>query len=154
MSSNFQFVDRACAVFWGRVARATGAQARSVGIFRWIYGLYFLALEAPSFTFIDEAPRAFFDPPVLSLAFLLDGFPPPPFFRILDLFSVLALALVTIGYRTRTAILAQFACSRTQTVDLRKGYDGLFLLSRAGSRSAERRSVPVRGQAGSCTNCA
>ncbi len=108
MRSGSRFAERACAAFWARVARAASVPAPSLGVFRWLYGLYFLGLEAPSFTFIDLAPRAFFDPPVLSPAFLLDAFPAPPFFRVLDLLAVAALGLMTVGYRTRTATLSLF----------------------------------------------
>jgi hypothetical protein len=109
VNSNFRFAEAACNAFWTRVASAASVPTASLGVFRWLYGLYFLALEAPSFTFIDLAPGAFFDPPLLSLAFLFDGFPPAPFFRGLDLLAVFALGLVTVGYRTRTATLALLA---------------------------------------------
>lgn len=106
MSSLSLRVERRCAAFWRRVGTATDVPAQSLGVFRWLLGLYWLAFSAPSYGFIDASPRAFFTPPALSLAQLFDGFPPAPFFQVLDAVAIVALGLMTIGYHTRAATLA------------------------------------------------
>ena len=103
MGTRFHFVDRLCSEFWRRVQQSVTIPAESLGVFRWVFGLYSLAFEATHYTFIDLAPRAFFDPPLFSLARLFSGFPPAPFFRVLDIAALIALAAVTIGFRTRAA---------------------------------------------------
>jgi hypothetical protein len=71
-----------------------------------VFGLYCLAFEAPHYTFIDLAPRAFFHPPLFSLAGLVQGFPPAPLFRVVDFAALLALCAVTVGFYTRSASIA------------------------------------------------
>jgi hypothetical protein len=91
------------AAFWRRVFAASSVPQPSLGIFRWVYGLFTLAFETPFSAWIDRAPRAFFDPPLLSPAYLFRTFPPPPFFTVLDSINIVALCAATVGLRTRTA---------------------------------------------------
>src|SRR5262245_60105430 len=94
---------RASAWFWGRVGAAVESSAESLGLFRVGYCLYLLLLDAPYFAWIDRAPRAFFEPPWLSLANLCPSFPPAPFFKLLDSVELLAVVCMGLGYRTRIA---------------------------------------------------
>lgn len=92
---------------WRRIAASAQVPDASLGIFRWLYCLYLLAFDAPHFAWLDRVPAAFFDPQVLSPAFLLGTFPAPPFFTVLDTLLLVSLCLVAIGYRTQvfTALL-------------------------------------------------
>jgi hypothetical protein len=101
--------ETAVAAFWRRVIAASAPDASSLGIFRWAYGAFFLLFDAPYCSWIDHAPPALFDPPPLSLAALLHGFPPPPFFLVLDAATIVALCAVTVGYRTTFATWSLFA---------------------------------------------
>lgn len=95
--------DRALTWFWTRVTTATRVPARSLGVFRWVLGAYLLLFDARYFAWMDRTPDAFFDPPVVSLPYLVGGFPPAPFFTVLDVLGIVALCTMTIGYRTRTS---------------------------------------------------
>jgi hypothetical protein len=96
-------VERLNAWFWDRVSTAVSVPDASLGIFRWLFGLYLLLCEAPHFAWIDRAPRAFFNPPILSPANLFSGFPSSPFFLVLDIVILGGLLLMTIGFHTQLA---------------------------------------------------
>lgn len=104
-----RFVERANAFFWNRVTRSVAVPPESLGIFRWVYGIFVLVLDTPHFAWLDHVPRAFFNPPLLSPASLLSGFPPSPFFTVLDSAGILSLCCMTIGFKTRAATLALLA---------------------------------------------
>ena len=87
--------------YWRRVARAASVPDASLGVFRWIFGLFFLLVSAPHFAWIDDVPRALFTPPVFSLTMLIGSFPPAPALMVLDIVSLTALLAVTIGWKTR-----------------------------------------------------
>lgn len=95
--------ERGLAWLWGRASRATEVPVRSLGVFRWILGAYLLLFDARYFAWIDHTPDAFFAPPIVSVPYLVDGFPPAPFFTLLDVLGVVAICTMTIGYRTRTS---------------------------------------------------
>ncbi len=106
--------DRTLTWFWTRVATATRVPARSLGVFRWVLGAYLLLFDARYFAWMDRTPDAFFDPPLVSLPYLVGGFPPAPFFTALDVLGIVALCTMTIGYRTRastTVVLVTYVVS-------------------------------------------
>jgi hypothetical protein len=105
----FRSIERANGWLWNRVVGTTRVPPESLGIFRWIYGLYLLLFQAPHFGWLDQAPRAFFDPPLLSLGYLVGRFPPAPFFTLLDAVCIASLCLVTVGLRTRAFTAALLA---------------------------------------------
>lgn len=92
--------------YWKRVFAATAVPAASLGVFRWIVGLFQLLIFTPHYRWIDDVPHGLFDPPEFSLAYLVGGFPPSPFFTLLDLVGVVALVAMTVGWNTRAATLA------------------------------------------------
>jgi len=94
-------IDRVLSWFWTRVARSVAVPDRSLTAFRWILGLYLLLFDAPYYSWISDTPRAFFDPPVLSVTYLFSGFPPATFFLLLDVVAITATCCMTVGYRTR-----------------------------------------------------
>ncbi len=106
MKSRSGFADRLTAAFWRRVSTSTTVSPASLGVFRWCYGLFLLLLEAPDSAWVDHVPRAFFNPPLLSLANLAPGFPPPPTFLVIDLLILAALVSMTVGFWTRTSTLS------------------------------------------------
>lgn len=91
--------------YWRRVLAATAVPATSLSVFRWVIGLFQLLVYVPFVAWIDDVPHGLFDPPQFSLAYLVGGFPPAPFFAVLDIVAVLALVAMTIGWRTRAATL-------------------------------------------------
>jgi hypothetical protein len=95
--------ERAVRWFWARVAKGATTSPESLGLFRIVYCLNLMFLDGPYFAWIERVPRAFFEPPVLSPAYLLNTFPPAPFFTLLDIVYVLGLCLATVGFRTRVA---------------------------------------------------
>jgi hypothetical protein len=100
------FLDRRVAAFWDRVSAHTSVPAESLSVFRWVFGIFMLAMLAPHNAWIDSMPRAFFDPPPFSMAQLFSTFPPRPTFLVLDALLLVSLCCITVGYRTRTAGLA------------------------------------------------
>ncbi len=89
------------ALFWARVVRATALSAESLSAFRVVVSFFLLITHTP-FNWIASAPRALFNPPVLSLANLFGGFPGRAFFMALDAVSLLSLACMAMGIRART----------------------------------------------------
>lgn len=98
-------IDRALSRFWDRIALTVEVPDTSLAVLRWIVGLYLLLFDTPYYSWIDRSPTAFFNPPIPSLSYIVGGFPPKPFFLILDLVALTALCSMTIGYRTRTSTL-------------------------------------------------
>jgi hypothetical protein len=91
------------AAVWRRVGQTVAVPDRSLGLFRWVFGLFLLTLSAPHYAWIDRAPRAFFDPPVLSLSYLFGHFPSRPFFLLLDIVILVSLWCMTIGWHAHAA---------------------------------------------------
>ncbi|MBD0257998.1 MAG: hypothetical protein ICV83_19975, partial [Cytophagales bacterium] len=90
------------ALFWARVVRSTALSTKSLSAFRVVVGFFLLITHTP-FNWIASAPRALFNPPVLSLANFFDGFPGRAFFIALDAASLLSLACLAMGIRARTS---------------------------------------------------
>jgi hypothetical protein len=111
MRRRFHFADAAVGEFWRRVIAASRVPARSLGLFRWAYGLFVLAFCTPFSAWIDRVPSAFFDPPPLTAAAAFRTFPPPPFFLAIDCVAVVALCFVTVGFRTRLATATLLAAN-------------------------------------------
>ncbi len=95
---------------WGRVVRSVRVDADSLCAFRWFFGIFVLVVLTPRFAWIGEVPRAFFLPPLLSVANLFAGFPPPTFFKVLEVATIISLGLVTIGCDTRTSSVMFLLC--------------------------------------------
>ena len=87
--------------FWERVAKSTVITEESLGIFRWIFGLFLLLFSAPLFGWIAQAPDAFFNPPYLSLANLFTQFPGESFFYLINILIIISIFLITLGVKAR-----------------------------------------------------
>ena len=87
--------------FWMRVGRAVAVDKKSVAIFRIIFGLFLLLFQTPTYRWILKAPAALFDPPILSLAYLFDGFLPSTYFYLLDGVILISLICITVGIKAR-----------------------------------------------------
>lgn len=104
-----RFVERPSDWFWGRVAPVADMPGASLGLFRWLFGLYLLLFELPAWSWLHRVPVALFDPPPLSPAALAPTFPGAPFFAVLDVLLVVCLCAVIVGYRTRASTAAYLA---------------------------------------------
>lgn len=89
--------------FWRRVANSSRVDEPSLGIFRWIFGIFFLSFSLPQFRWISQVPDAFFDPPYLSLTYLINGFPPKSLFYIVDILILLSITSLTLGIKARVS---------------------------------------------------
>lgn len=96
--------------YWGRVAGAVRVPDASLGVFRWIVGLYLLLFSAPHSAWVDDMPRGLFDPPIISLSYVAGRFPPAPALLLLDLVAILALLAMTVGWKTRASTITLVAC--------------------------------------------
>ncbi len=104
MKKLYTWINSLNELFWTRVVRSTVLGAESLSAFRVVFSFFLLITHTP-FNWIASAPRALFNPPVLSLANLFDGFPGRAFFVALDATSLLSLACLAIGIRARTATI-------------------------------------------------
>jgi hypothetical protein len=104
MRTLYTWINNLNALFWERVVRSTALGAESLSAFRVVFSFFLLVTHTP-FNWIAAAPRALFNPPVLSLANLFDGFPGRAFFMALDVVSLLSLACLAVGIRARTSTI-------------------------------------------------
>ena len=88
-------------IFWERVATSTVVTDSSLGIFRWIFGIFLILFNVPFFGWISQAPNAFFNPPYLSLANLFNEFPGDLFFYILNILIIISVFFLTLGIKAR-----------------------------------------------------
>lgn len=95
------WIDRMVSTYWQRVGKAVTLPEKSLGLLRWVYGFYVFLFAAPTFSWISQVPDGFFDPPLFSLAYLFDGFPPGWIFQTLDIVVLIAVLLITIGVKAR-----------------------------------------------------
>jgi hypothetical protein len=101
MTKSLIFIERNLTVIWERLEDTCSNDARSLGLFRIFWGLYLLLFIAPYTAFVGLVPQAFYNPPVLSLAFLFSGFPPYWLMLAGDLARIWLLVLITVGIMTR-----------------------------------------------------
>lgn len=101
MKKSYFYAKRLNYLFWSRVSRSTAVAEESLGLFRWIFGIFLLLFSVPQFSWISQAPQAFFNPPYLSFANLFSQFPGDLFFYIIDILIVISIFLITLGIRAR-----------------------------------------------------
>lgn len=101
MKKIYHYAEQLNNIFWKRVTQSTLIKESSLGIFRWIFGIFLLLFFVPQFSWIAQVPNAFFNPPYLSLANLLTQFPGDLFFKILTLLIITSLVCLTIGIKAR-----------------------------------------------------
>ena len=101
MTKFLSFVERSLTICWQRLEDTCRNDAHSLGFFRIIWGTYILLFAAPYSAFVGQVPQSFYNPPVLSLAFLFAGFPPYWLMLAGDLVRIWLVVLITIGIKTR-----------------------------------------------------
>jgi hypothetical protein len=101
MTKFWSFVERSLAICWQRLEDSCRNDTRSLGLFRIVWGTYILLFAAPYSAFVGQVPQSFYNPPVLSLAFLFAGFPPYWLMLAGDLVRIWLVVLITIGIKTR-----------------------------------------------------
>jgi hypothetical protein len=101
MTKSLNFVERSLTIIWQRLEDTCSNDARSLGLFRIFWGVYILLFFTPYSAFVGQVPQAFYNPPVLSLAFLFAGFPPYWLMLAGDLVRIWLVVLITIGIKTR-----------------------------------------------------
>ena len=105
MKKCFTWISNLNRLFWERVVRSTYVDAKSLSVFRIIAGFFLLLAYMPSFGWIADMPKTFFNPPILSPANLFDSFPDKTFFFILDSLVLLSLVCLTLGVKARISAL-------------------------------------------------
>ncbi|HHP7231486.1 MAG TPA: hypothetical protein ACFCUY_11595 [Xenococcaceae cyanobacterium] len=101
MKELYRYIKWLNYIFWERITTATMVQESSLGIFRWILGIFLLLFAIPHFGWISQAPKAFFDPPYLSIANLFNTFPGDLFFYSIDLLIIVSLLFLTLGIKAK-----------------------------------------------------
>ncbi len=98
--------ERLVATFWDRVFTSSAPAVSGLGVLRVLTGLYLLLFSAPYLTWVNRAPPAFYNPPLLSLGRLLPSFPPPSACWALEVGLLVACAALALGvYARRTTLL-------------------------------------------------
>ena len=101
MTKFLNFTERTLTLVWQRLEETCNNDARSLGLFRIVWGAYILLFNAPYSAFVSQVPQSFYSPPVLSLANLFAGFPPYWLMLGADLVRIWLLVLITVGIKTR-----------------------------------------------------
>ena len=69
----------------------------SLAFYRILFCIFFGVLAVSSYDWIGEVPKAFFEPPMLSIASFFNTFPDKPFFLFLNVVIHVSLVLVALG---------------------------------------------------------
>ena len=72
------------------------------------FGLLLLLYFLPSWAWIGAIPPAFFDPNILSLSNLSNGYLPGFIYKIADITGIVLGVMITLGIRTRIALIFMF----------------------------------------------
>ena len=75
----------------------------SLAFYRILFCIFFGVLAVSSYDWIGEVPKAFFEPPMLSIASFFNTFPDKPFFLFLNVVIHVSLVLVALGLFTRVS---------------------------------------------------
>ena len=94
--------------FWLRIAASASLPDQELGLARILTGLFLLAVELPTFSWISEAPQGFFDPPAYSFGAFFSGFPSRGWLVALDLAILACILMLTCGVRARPAGISLF----------------------------------------------
>lgn len=95
------WIDRIVESYWRKTSEVVSLPEESLGVFRWMYGFYVFLFATPYFSWVAVVPDGFFDPPLISIAYLFNGFPPGWIFQTLDFVTLIAVFFITIGLKTR-----------------------------------------------------
>jgi hypothetical protein len=105
MTKSLTFVERILTICWQRLEDTCSNDARSLGLFRIFWGIFVLLFVAPYSAWVGQVPQSFYNPPVLSVAFLFAGFPPYWLMLAGDLVRIWLVVLITIGVKTRVCTI-------------------------------------------------
>jgi hypothetical protein len=105
MTKSLTFVERILTICWQRLEDTCSNDARSLGLFRIFWGIFVLLFVAPYSAWVGQVPQSFYNPPVLSVAFLFAGFPPYWLLLAGDLVRIWLVVLITIGVKTRVCTI-------------------------------------------------
>jgi hypothetical protein len=105
MTKSLTFVERILTICWQRLEDTCSNDARSLGLFRIFWGIFVLLFLAPYSAWVGQIPQSFYNPPVLSVAFLFAGFPPYWLMLAGDLVRIWLVVLITIGVKTRVCTI-------------------------------------------------
>ncbi|MCO4822649.1 MAG: hypothetical protein KC469_11310 [Flavobacteriaceae bacterium] len=94
-----------------RIEASTNVSKNSLPYFRVIFGSLMLLYFLPSWSWINDIPPAFFDPQVVSLAYLFNGILPDFFYISADITVIVLFVLIILGIRTRIALITMFILS-------------------------------------------
>ncbi len=103
----------------------------SLAFYRIFFCIIFAVFLIPSFAWIGDVPKAFFDPPMLSFASLFPTFPSKSFFLFLDVVIRVSLVLIAVGFFTRVstgALLAALLVGNNFQYSFGKIDHSIFLL--------------------------
>ncbi|MGI9551688.1 MAG: hypothetical protein ACR2MT_10840, partial [Aurantibacter sp.] len=97
--------------FFRRVEMATYVSTAQLACFRIFFGALMLLYFLPSWSWLKNVPPAFFNPGILSFAYLTDNFLPSFVYVSLDITVVILLLFITLGVHTRKCLLLMYVIS-------------------------------------------
>ena len=104
-------IDLALKRFFDRVELSTHVNTQQLALFRIFYGTILICYFLPSWSWLNEVPPSFYDPQLLSFAFLTDDFLPGHLFVFFDLAVVILLLMTILGVYTRRCLLLLYIIS-------------------------------------------
>ena len=102
------FIDDFLGSIFKRVGLATAVNTEQLALFRIFYGGLLLCYFLPSWSWLNDVPPGFFDPQLLSFAYLTDDYLPDVVYILSDVLVVVVLLLITLGIHTRKCLLLMF----------------------------------------------
>lgn len=105
MKKALSWTDAKLGLLGQRICAATEIDTASLAILRCVAGVFLLVFSTPYFSWINNTPAGLFEPPILSIAYLFDGFPPAWILTTWDIAVPLLAVCIAVGYRTRAACI-------------------------------------------------
>jgi len=106
-------INRSIGTLFKRIQFNAWVDIQSLAYFRIFLGLFMLAHYLPEWSWLGDAPQAFFSPHLFTMASLTDDFLPKWVYVFMDFFSLVLLCLITLGIRTRISLILLFVISYT-----------------------------------------
>jgi len=107
------YIDSQLGRLFKRIQYVSWVDTQALAYFRIFLGIFILAHYLPEWQWLGDAPQAFFNPHLFTMASLFDGFWPKPFYVALDLSNLVLFCLLTLGIYSRYTLFALFLLNYT-----------------------------------------
>lgn len=104
-------IDSGLNPLFQRLESATWVGTEQLACFRIVFGALLLLYFLPSWSWLSEVPPAFFNPYLLSFAYLTDDFLPDFLYMALDVAVIMLLLCITLGVYSRWSLILMYLLS-------------------------------------------